>query len=250
MPEKKRFIVLSTQRSGSCWFLDLLDRQEGLFAYGEIFAKRPKNFNYQEKNKVPDIRYYEYSREHKKSVFSYLKYIYGQVYSERYIGFKLMYHHLNPGLYAYLFFRKNYIIHLVRRNTFLSLLSKEYNTIYRVGHNYRGRLSKQVFPPIHIHPRKFYKSVRRLERHKKLAAILLKLSLKPHLTVYYEDLVSHEATTIKAVYEFMGISQQEVQTLSGFQKIDKRQLKDRISNYDEVMTYFKSRGISIEDSGL
>jgi hypothetical protein len=117
------FIVLSTQRSGSTWVVDMLNSHPRVLAYSELFMHggegKPKW------GREQDLPYWQtYARGKHRITKPYWLWRYlGQAYRERpgidAVGFKLMYSQLtriSRPLMPALWLKRVRIIHLIRRN--------------------------------------------------------------------------------------------------------------------------------------
>lgn len=131
---------MSTQRSGSTWVCDLLNKQDGIACGGKMSNKMNKRIselliNYSYMTKKGKIKTVEWSRYQKS-----LDNAFAEVCQENpalSIGFKLMYNQIPPqfmkdGTFEE-FLRKNkvFIVHLVREAKILKLVS---------AYNYRHQL--------------------------------------------------------------------------------------------------------------
>lgn len=134
------FVVLTTQRSGSTWFTELLYNNPEIKAYSEVFLYNPRvnrPWNYL----LPKFRFYEF-RQHNKGIrpfitIKYLNYLSNEGLKEdRIFGFKLMYNQLLqfPEIFFHLIFRRYKIVHLVRENVLDTLISREINRISKIPH--------------------------------------------------------------------------------------------------------------------
>jgi LPS sulfotransferase NodH len=121
-----RFVVFTTQRTGSTWLMSVLNNVDGVSAQGELFLPRPRS---QERRWDSDFAWPRYVESREKlgsrrpfSVFRYLTALYESPGS---VGFKLMYSQLKsfPEILPFLVREKIDVIHLVRRNHIDVLIS-------------------------------------------------------------------------------------------------------------------------------
>ena len=195
-----RFVVLSTQRSGSTWVVDMLTSHPRVVAYSELFMHGGQGTPQWGQEK--DLPYWQtfiatsgggrFARPY--WLWRYL----GQAFEERpgvdAIGFKLMYSQLTriaKPLTPALWLKRVRIIHLMRRNALDVVLSKE------AGEARRGVLHAREGQPV--------ESVRVTARHRRSAgaadgaraadrgrAGALQARRHPVPEVIYEDLVANE----------------------------------------------------------
>src|SRR5439155_9377077 len=146
-----RFIVLSTQRSGSTWVVDMLSSHPRVVAYSELFMHGGEGTP--SWGPVQDLPYWQtYIREQRGGrlarpvqLWRYL----GRAFEERpgvdAVGFKLMYSQLiiiAKPLMPALWLKRVRIVHLMRRNALDVVLSKE------AGQARRGVLHAREGQPV------------------------------------------------------------------------------------------------------
>ncbi len=120
-PDRRtKFVVLTSQRSGSAWLISILRKLENTSAYGELFLGRkrvPGKMEWDSDFAYPRFIETEASglAIRPLSVFSYLDELYRQPGA---VGFKLMYSQLRqyPEILAYLVRHHISVVHLVRQN--------------------------------------------------------------------------------------------------------------------------------------
>src|SRR5919106_1615919 len=189
-----KFVVLTTNRSGSEWMMSTLNNFQDVFAHSELFLPRPQvsegkwnsDFAYPRfiESKVKGIALRPFS------VFSYLNTFYGMPGK---VGFKLMYKQLGlyPEILVYLIKHRVRVIHLIRQNHLDVMLSyavkaKIGRSHLLVGQSTSGELR------VELDTRNLVWKLAWLQEQQNIARKLLRWFRLPHLEVVYEDLVSDQ----------------------------------------------------------
>jgi LPS sulfotransferase NodH len=234
-----RFVVLSTQRSGSTWVVDMLTSHPQVVAYSELFMHggvgTPKW------GKEKDLPYWQTYIADKRGgrltrpywLWRYL----GQALDERpgadVIGFKLMYSQLTSiakPLMPALWLKRVRIIHLVRRNALDVVLSKKAGEARRgVLHAHEGQEVESV--RVRLSTDDLMKLLTAHERAIAGARVRFKKVGLPYREVVYEDLVADEAG-FASLFEFLGVEPAPVS--SSLQKVNPTEHEELIENYGEV----------------
>lgn len=236
-----RFIVLSTQRSGSTWVVDMLSGHPRVVAYSELLMHggqgRPKWGGDEGLVYWPTFLEQQGSpRSRLRRAYLLWRYL-GHVYAEQpgidAAGFKLMYSQLRVSrpLLAFLVLKRVRVIHLIRRNVLDVVLSKE------AGRARQGVLharSGQAVETVRVHVRTD-DLLERMTAHEHevedARARFRRLSL-PYEEAVYEDLVRDEAGGFSSLFRFLGVEAQTVS--SSLQKVNPTAHEELIENYGEV----------------
>lgn len=231
----KKFVVLTTNRSGSEWVMSTLNSYPDVFAHSELFLSRPRNpegkwdsdFGYPRfvESKVNGISLRPFS------VFSYLNTFYGMPGK---VGFKLMYLQLGlyPEVLIYLIKHRVRVIHLVRQNHLDVMLS--YAVKAKIGRSHL--LVGQATPDelrVELDTRNLIRKLAWLHEQQNIARRLLKWFSLPHLEVIYEDLVRDQAG-FHRIGDFLSLNAGQQVPQSALTKIRKAGHRDVIGNYDQV----------------
>jgi len=236
-----RFIVLSTQRSGSTWVVDMLSSHPRVVAYSELLMHggqgRPKWGGEQ------GLVYWPTFLEEKGSPRSRLgrafwlwRYL-GQVYAQRpdidAAGFKLMYSQLQVSrpLVPFLVLRRVRVIHLIRRNALDVVLSKEAGAARQgVLHARSGQTLEAV--RIRLRTDDLLERMTAHEREVESARSRFQRIGLPYCEVVYEDLVRDEESGFASLFQFLGVTAEPVS--SALQKVNPTSHEELIENYGEV----------------
>ena len=231
-----KFIVLSSQRSGSTWLVSLFNGMENTRAYGELFLKRKKSNEeglWNDESQYP--RFPEVAsrggRFRARQTFSYLDALYAQ---DGAVGFKLMYTQVMkyPEIAIYLFLHRIRVLHLVRRNLLDVLISREIKNKTRQPHLLAGKSHPEDIQ-IKLNPKKLLARLERRNKRMESARRLLRWSTLPYMEVAYEDLLS-DPTSFGRVCRFLAINTQERMPESALVKINTKSHPELISNYEEI----------------
>ena len=229
-----RFVVFTTQRSGSTWLMSILNGLEGVSAQGELFLPRPRSPEKRWDSDFALPRYVESKKTHGSvrpfSVYSYLSALYS---GDGWIGFKLMYSQLRryPEILPYLVRKRVRVVHLVRRNHLDVLISFAVKREIGKAHI----LSPEDRPAdvkVELDTASLHHELRKLERRHTMGRTVLRLARLNHLEVAYEDLVADPAR-LDSVRGFLGISAQGIPQ-SNILKTRTEGQEHVVANYDDV----------------
>ena len=230
-----KFVVLTTNRSGSEWMMSTLNSFPNVFAHSELFLPRPQvsegkwnsDFAYprfvESKVKGPAIRPF--------SVFSYLNTFYSMPGK---VGFKLMYKQLGlyPEILVYLLKYRVRVIHLMRQNHLDVMLSYAVKAKLGRSHLLVGQSAPDELR-VQLDTRTLLRKLAWLQEQQNIARRLLKFFGLPHVEVIYEDLVRNHTLFLR-IADFLSIDAEQQIPKSALTKIRKEGHRDVIRNYDEV----------------
>jgi LPS sulfotransferase NodH len=231
------FVVLSTQRSGSTWVVDMLESHPRVVAYSELFMHggdgSPK---WGGETALP---YWQtYSRDKFRLAKPYWLWHYlGEAFHDRpgvdAVGFKLMYSQLSRisrPLMPALWLKRVRIIHLIRRNALDVVLSKEAGAA-RGGtlHARDGNDVEQV--RLNLDTQSLLRRMTLHERGIAGARVRFRKVGLPYTEVVYEDLAADESG-FADLFEFLGVDPAPVS--SSLQKLNPTSHEELIENYGEV----------------
>jgi LPS sulfotransferase NodH len=235
-----KFVVLSTQRSGSTWVVDMLNSHPRVLAYSELFMHggegRPKWGTEQ------DLLYWQTFIAEKGGgrlrrqywLWHYL----GRAFAARpgidAVGFKLMYSQLTriaKPLMPALWLRRARIVHLLRRNALDVVLSK------KAGEARQGVLharSGDGVQPVRLQldTDELLERMVAHERQIEGARVRFKHVGVPYQEVFYEDLVANEKEGFDSLFRSLGVEPAPVS--SSLQKVNPTAHEELIENYAEV----------------
>jgi LPS sulfotransferase NodH len=223
------FAVLSTQRCGSGWLIDVLNHHPEIDAAGELF-RRENDGTYGAQIAEP----YHLSPESRYSWTGPWRFV---ARIARHPGrpvFKLMYDQAraNPAALAYLLLRRQPIIHLVRENQLDVLISWEI-VQQQTGTWHLQDPRQDVARDIRIvlDPGSLIAWLDDRYRRMAQARRLLTVLRHPHLEVSYEAMVQ-VPKTFDQIWSFLGVRAVTPETRQ--RKIRQQTHREVITNYAEV----------------
>ena len=235
------FVVLTTQRSGSTWVVDMLNSHPRVLTFSELFMHGGEGTPKWGGEK--DIPYWQtFARDEGgrriSRIFKLWRYL-GRVYEERpgieAIGFKLMYSQLtrvSRPLMPALWLRRARIIHLLRRNALDVVLSRAAGEArHGVLHARSGENVEAV--RLRLRPDELLERMTAHDRQIEGARVRFKHVGVPYQEVFYEDLVANEKETFDSLFRFLGVEPAPVS--SSLQKVNPTAHEELIENYGEVL---------------
>ncbi len=242
----KKFVVLSTQRSGSTFLGTCLDSHPDVQAYGELFQHfRAERVNMPNPPVRYQVSYQKYLEEsflrrladrfrQKGLIYKYLEQTYSKFEDKEAVGFKLMYNQAEkrPDIVRWLQENNVKVVHLIRENclkTFVSLeLAKK-----------RGVYSSTKL----LDKTKIVLDTERLqaqlEDRKNLIGIHRSMfEANPYIEISYEAFIKSRRLETKRLLAFLNVEETQKLT-SELAKSNSNSLKDLIANYEEVAHQLK-----------
>lgn len=199
-----KFIVLSTQRSGSTWLIDILNNLENTTAYGELFLRQKRTWD------AGSLDYPRFSEAKLKgpavrplSTFAYLDGLYRMPGP---VGFKLMYSQVRvyPEILVYLCRHHVRVVHLVRRNHLDVVISGAITAKTDQAHLLSGQPEPNDIR-IEINPETLINRLKKLQRNIMIARKPLRWCRLPHIEVTYEDLL-RDQSCFSLIWNFLSIN--------------------------------------------
>jgi len=226
-----KFIIYSSQRSGSTFLSRALDNHPQILCAGALFRKNKSNrmkypelsFNYAEKKKSRIYRWFSspYIKKH-------LKFVFNKGRSDV-TGFRL-FHCNKMGVKSIVLIRKN----IVRQAISLTIAQN-------AGLWIKKEESGEENSKIQLDTQRLGKNINYFQRCRTLLENT-KFKVEP-LVIYFEDLSGPNAEmVIKQVYQYLGV----IADYSPRVKPMKRsiyKLEDRITNYQETLTLINNKGL-------
>lgn len=230
-----KFVILTTNRSGSTWLMSTLSNLPRVTSQGELFLPRRRSSQKRWDSDFAIPRFVEVKSEVWRfrpfSVFSYLNTLYNRPGT---VGFKLMYAQLGlfPEILAYLVWHRVRVVHLIRRNHLDVVLS--YAVKAKIGRAHL--LSGQSAPDdmsVELNTEDLIKQIAWLQKKQSIARKFLRWSRLPQLEIIYEDLV-HDRDHFRLILDFLSINFKEAIPASTVVKITNKKHCEMIRNYERV----------------
>jgi len=230
----RRFVILTTQRSGSTWLVQELDQHPEIRCLGEVF-------------------------NHHKHIKTILKEVYAEMYhnwsihkemlediyassSEPLVGFKQHYHYIGSDIrekfFQWVVAHNVSVVHLVRRSRLEMFISHMFARGEQYYHRYADEKVIRV-KPIHIDVDDFLKYAQLREEE----CSRYRYELESRRGVQYYELQyeayarpEHTAAHMRALYAFLGVKDVyfRINTTETVQKVNFQTCKERVSNWDEL----------------
>jgi LPS sulfotransferase NodH len=232
---ESRFVVLTTNRSGSVWLMSTLNSFPAVTAQGELFLPRTRVTEKRWDSDFACPRFIETKSNgyaiRPFSVFSYLNDLYRTPGT---VGFKLMYAQLGlyPEILAYFIRHRVRVVHLIRRNHLDVVISYAVKAKIGKAHLLVGQPSADDIR-VELETENLIRQLAWLQKKQNVARRLLNWRILPHLEVAYEDLLRDQAH-FRPIWDFLSIKSQEPMPHSTLVKIRRGGHRDVISNYDQV----------------
>ena len=228
----RRFVVLTTNRSGSVWVMSTLNALEGVTAQGELFLPRPRARERRWDSDHAHPRFVETRPPEPRPwcVFRYLDGLYRETEST---GFKLMYSQLwgHPEILLYLVRHHVPVVHLVRRNHLDVLISFAVKGLLGRAHVLDGQTPPEDLR-VELDPSHLVPQLRWLDRKQSIGRRVLRWSRLAHLEVAYEDLV-RDSQQFVPIFEFLGLQHRGVPPAKVV-RIRRGGQAQVVRNYEEV----------------
>ena len=230
-----KFVVLTTNRSGSVWVMSTLNSHQHVTAQGELFLPRKRVSEKRWDSDFACSRFIETKSVgltfRPFSVFSYLNSLYSTPGT---VGFKLMYAQLSlyPEILVYLIRHRIRVVHLVRRNHLDVMLSYAIKAKIGRAHLLVGQSAPEDIR-VELDNENLIKQLEWLQKKQSMARKLLIWCRLPHLEIAYEDLL-RDQTHFHMIWDFLSVEPREHMPQSTLVKIRRGGHPDVISNYIEV----------------
>jgi len=238
-----RFVLLSTQRSGTSWLMERLSKHPAVGGYGEALlhdARGPFGWPVGAGDRSFFPQYLSErgisatnSQRH-LHLFGYLDDLYAPRRSLRAIGFKLMYDEARPypELLVYFSLRDVRVVHLLRLNLLDIVISRVAMRQRRFVHAHSPEERESV--RIRLPTDRLPLWLARLALERGAARLLVRAArLKVH-EVTYEDLLADDVH-LRRTLAFLGIADAaDLDLTSLLLKLGSPSQRSSVTNYDEV----------------
>ena len=230
---KTRFVILTSQRSGSTWLVSLLNQLKDTKAFGELFLPRKHVENWDADFAYP--RFNEMRGQMRGirpiQVFRYMDKVYEHPGA---VGFKLMYSQLYryPELLIYFWTHRVRVVHLVRKNPLDLVISQALKRKVKRAHRLAGEPPLQDVQ-VELDPQTLIQKLQIRQRKIKRGHMILRWSGLPSIEIGYEDL-QKDPSIFPSLCQFLSIETDNILPQSRFQKVRRESQGRIIKNYSEV----------------
>jgi len=222
-----KFLLISTQRSGTTMLSDILDSHPEIYMTRELFKVNGDLLNTDSDN----YRYYQDTMNIEK----FLNQFFEKYKQYKAIGFTIMQDHLDlfPELQKYIKEQNLKCIYLERQNKVKVCLSRFKARNSGVYHSTKKQIvSKEYIDPVLL--------LTELNRLKTSLKILHTYAKQYHAkTIYYEALVKNKSVYLKDIQKYLNVNIMNNLTTS-LKKTGSSSLKQSILNYDEIEKYLQN----------
>jgi LPS sulfotransferase NodH len=230
--------IVTTQRSGSTWLMQLLNSTGRVKAYGEVFLEWATVDDHPGDTKLLPPRFFaDYARSSgRPRVSAYVEEL--EHSDERPVAFKIMYDQVRrrPAILLQPMFRHYLIVHLVRRNHLDTVMSRLLARQTRVWHS-RSRIQQ---PVVSVPPSDLLAMLRRLEWQTRLAATALKMVPQRKIDLAYEDLAADPGREVNRILTAAGLAPSTLDAASDtWLKTNNRTAREVFGNYAEIEAALK-----------
>jgi LPS sulfotransferase NodH len=226
----KKFVILTTQRSGSTVLWRCLDCNPAISVRGEMFLPSHPGANAYAAFLKSSTKYrlYHYIAN-KRNVAAYFERFFSVWPDSEAVGFKLMYGQMNSNIKKWILDHDVSIIHLVRKNKLKTILSRETMKLRQVSHVSSGDTVEDV--KVELDVETLIPRISRMEKEVQKYGEMF--SSLPYLQVTYEEFVNDPNSCAEQIFSFLGISSMNNLELP-LKKINSDSVEQLISNYAEV----------------
>lgn len=242
-PDVTRFILLSTQRSGTSWVMERLAAHPRIGSYGELLLANSDRWPDWPPRAEDRPFYNTYLREHgyrrtrvvkNRHLFEFLDYLYTPRSDYLAIGFKLMYNEALPlpGVLFYARSRRIRVIHLIRENLLDIALSQMGTAVRRSVHAWSIEEREDLKIRVDITNLRWW--LRHLERERLAGRWILRILGLDVLEITYESLRASDMP-LHDVLRFLEVPvPADGELPARMLKLAPDSHRDGIANFDEV----------------
>lgn len=230
----KKFVVLTSQRSGSTWLVDLLNNHPDISAASELFLGRST----QEDPHGYSFNQFYYYKKRTLAIRPFSTFLYLQKFENDAkngaAGFKLMHSQLRflLELIPWFVIRRYRIIRLTRRNHLNKIISAKLRRETNIAHlKDRSGITQEA--EVYLDPQETLNKIQYKERQKKRMDFLAEYLPNPSLYITYNQLRNDCTSAMNKVADFLQVEKQE-KWKSKHKKINKKSQEGRLENYLEV----------------
>jgi len=240
----KKFIIYSSQRSGSTYLSKALDSHPQILCGGALFRKTKSD-----RFKYPELAF-NYADRRKKRGFKWFKnilirkhlgFIFGSDRADA-VGFRLLVNHVEdlPGVLRNCDRMEVSPIILIRKNIVRQAISL--TLAQNAGLWMKGEQKIKDSHKIQLDLQRLGKNINYFQRCRSTLENSI-FNVEP-LVIYFEDLAGPDGDkVIKQVYQHLGVIADFAPKIKPM-KTSKYSLKERIINYKETISLIDSKGLS------
>ena len=230
-----KFLILTTQRSGSTHLTHLLGTHPNITTYSEIFNESAVGWGRWKPS---------YAKSSPRTIF-YIRNLFPHYFLRHFIykeyprhiqavGFKIMYSQLEkfPSLLPYLISHNVQILHLQRTNLLDVFVSLKRSEVANIWHT-----TTTSHPNVHLYisPHECHEFFKKQHNLQIYYSTLIAKAIT--MKVSYEQIHTHEQSEIKKIESFLQVQPKPLHSI--FHKMNDLPHHATIINYDELFRAFK-----------
>lgn len=234
----KKFVIITTQRSGSTWLVDLLQSHYSIEMFHELFIQPRPGRVWNDERILPFYKFRANKPKTKRPflTFEYLNNLKSSFSIQESLGFKLMYDQIEiaPEIILKLTLDRYKFIHLVREN-YLDIELSRVNAWSKEGNKIVCSTTPiKSLQPVNLEASSLVERLFLRESKIKYFKKLLRILPCPVLTITYQGLCENTDITLSSVTNFLSLAETNISYQSKLKKISRGSYKDKIANYAEV----------------
>lgn len=227
----KKFVILTTQRTGSTLLWKYMDGHPNIKCHGEMFLKSmERDDSFASFRKAGFKNYLKHYLFRNALLTDYLKKLYKKSENIKAVGYKLMYNQVFPELEQWIKINDVIIIHLIRKNTLKIILSRETAKKRGIYHAVPGQKVESI--QVDLDPDHIKDEIITIE--KEIDFFRDKFSNNKYMEISYEGFVADMELTTKKMLDFIELPQAKIRTIP-LKKINTDSVKDLITNYQDIL---------------
>lgn len=226
-----KFIILSTQRSGSAFLVTSLTSHPRIHCYREIFlATNPQPESYRTYRTQSLQHRVAHVFQGKRLIDSYLTQLYCPEGQGDAVGFKFMYSQAEtlPEVVTWLRNHQVKVIHLIRTNILKKIVSNQTAKVRKIYHSTEPVEAIKI----RINTKKLKRTLTYVTHQIEIYRVVFKDN--PYLELTYESFVANRDRETQRLLQFLHISEPCISLTSDLVKLNSDSLEMLIENYDEV----------------
>ena len=245
MESLSKFIILSSQRTGSTWLAEMLNSHGHIFCEKELFQlsldRGRSNINFTKRAflvyKNSTIFHWFISTIFREFFVAHYLDIFFSNAQNKCSGFKLMYDQIRkvPQVWKYICNQEIRVIHLKRRNVVrqhiswqLSLRNKKWGVYHKIT---------QKTEAVWINCETLVADLTEIEREREIYTDLVKKNRLSFIELWYEDLCLDKENELGRIQEFLGVEKERLE--SPLVKQNPYPIRDMVENYDDLYATLK-----------
>lgn len=239
-----KFIVLTQQRSGSTWFIDMLNNHPNCKAYSEPFVVSGREDNSKLLDEMgliykPTFSTFKKTTEQRRPfvTFNYLRTLDTEFNKYKSGGFKMMHSQIKDlsEVLIWILTKRYKIIRLERKNNFQKVMSNRIRKETQTAHIKADK--ERIRREVYIEPKTIVKDIKYQETQSRRLDFISNILPVPSLKITYENLKKDTHTTMNNVARFLKLPTQNTWK-TDLKASNKKQIE--VKNYNNIVRKIKN----------